>query len=47
VLDYDRYLRLLRQSGYDGALILHSLEEDQVDPAVAFLRGKLAALGLN
>ncbi len=45
LLDYDRYLGLLRQSGYDGALILHSLEEDQVDPAVAFLRGKLAAQG--
>jgi sugar phosphate isomerase/epimerase len=44
VLDYDRYLGLLRHSGYDGALILHSLEEDQVDPAVAFLRGKLDAL---
>lgn len=47
VLDYDRYLTLLRQAGYDGALILHSLEEDQVDPAVAFLRGKLAALGAS
>lgn len=45
VLDYDRYLGLLKQAGYDGALILHSLEEDQVDPAVAFLRGKLAQLG--
>ncbi|MCC7361410.1 MAG: sugar phosphate isomerase/epimerase [Anaerolineales bacterium] len=44
VLDYDRYLALLAQHGYTGPLILHSLEEDQVDPAVAFLRGKLAAL---
>ena len=44
VLDYDRYLTLLAQHGYTGPLILHSLEEDQVDPAVAFLRGKLAAL---
>ncbi len=47
VLDYDHYLVLLRGSGYDGALILHSLEEAQVDPAVAFLRGKLAAMGAN
>lgn len=47
VLDYDRYLSLLRGSGYDGALILHSLEEDQVDLAVAFLRGKVAAIGAN
>ena len=44
VLDYDRYLRLLQAAGYDGPLILHSLEEAQVDPAVAFLRGKLAQL---
>jgi sugar phosphate isomerase/epimerase len=27
VLDYPRYLHLLRQSGYDGALVMHSLEE--------------------
>ena len=43
-LDYDLYLQLLRGAGYDGALILHSLDEAQVDPAVAFLRGKLGAL---
>jgi sugar phosphate isomerase/epimerase len=42
-LDYDLYLRLLRAAGYAGPLILHSLEEAQVDPAVAFLRGKLRA----
>jgi sugar phosphate isomerase/epimerase len=42
-LDYDLYLRLLRAAGYDGPLILHSLEEAQVDLAVAFLRGKLHA----
>jgi sugar phosphate isomerase/epimerase len=47
VLDYDRYLSLLQKAGYTGPLILHSLEEDQVDPAVAFLRGKLAALGAH
>ena len=43
-LDYDLYLRLLRASGYNGPLILHSLEEAQVDPAVAFLRRKLRHL---
>jgi sugar phosphate isomerase/epimerase len=41
VLDYDLYLSLLRDSGYDGALILHSLAEDEIGAAVAFLRSKL------
>lgn len=41
-LDYDRYLSRLVSVGYDGALILHSLEEPQVDECVAFLRDKLA-----
>ena len=40
-LDYDLYVRLLRGAGYNGPLILHSLDEAQVDPAVAFLRAKL------
>jgi sugar phosphate isomerase/epimerase len=42
-LDYDLYLRLLRESRYTGPLILHSLTEAEVDPAIAFLRGKLRA----
>ena len=41
VLDYDHYLSRLRAVGFDGALILHSLEEDQVEASVAFLREKL------
>jgi sugar phosphate isomerase/epimerase len=41
LLDYDHYLALLRQAGYNGPLILHSLAEDQVDASVGFLRGKL------
>ena len=40
-LDYGLYLRLLRGMGYDGPLILHSLDEVQVDQAVAFLRDQL------
>jgi sugar phosphate isomerase/epimerase len=40
-LDYDLYLRLLRRAGYTGPLILHSLDEAQVDAAVAFLRARL------
>lgn len=39
-LDYDRYLSLLKTAGYDGPLILHSLEESQVDASVAFLLEK-------
>jgi len=45
LLDYDRYLRRLKACGYDGALILHSLEERQIPASVAFLRARLAALG--
>ncbi len=41
-LDYDHYLNLLGASGYKGPLILHGLDESQVDGCVAFLRGKLA-----
>ncbi len=40
VLDYDRYLGLLRQVGYVGPLILHGLAEAQVERAVAFLVAK-------
>jgi sugar phosphate isomerase/epimerase len=44
-LDYDRYVRLLRASGYQGPMLLHSLNEAQVPGCVAFLRSKLAQLG--
>jgi sugar phosphate isomerase/epimerase len=43
LLDYDRYLRLLHESGYSGALILHGLSESQVGGCVAFLQSKLAS----
>jgi sugar phosphate isomerase/epimerase len=43
LLDYDHYLRLLHDSGFDGALILHGLSEAQAAGCVAFLRGKLPA----
>jgi sugar phosphate isomerase/epimerase len=42
VLDYDHYLTLLRAVGFTGPLILHGLDETQVNGAVAFLREKLA-----
>ncbi len=42
LLDYDRYLSLLHQTGFSGPLILHGLTEADVDESVAFLRTKLA-----
>jgi sugar phosphate isomerase/epimerase len=42
-LDYDRYVALLRGSGYDGPLILHGLREGQVAASAAFLRRKIGS----
>lgn len=42
VVDYDLYLRLLRQAGFEGPIILHGLDETEVDECVAFLRDRLA-----
>ncbi len=44
LLDYDRYLALLRGAGYGGPLILHGLAEGQVAQSVAFLQEKGARL---
>lgn len=41
VLDYDYYLGLLKNIGFDGAVILHSLKEDEVDACVKFLQDRL------
>lgn len=38
LLDYDHYIALLKSVGFDGALILHGLAENQVDECVEFLR---------
>jgi sugar phosphate isomerase/epimerase len=38
VLDYPLYLRLLRQSGYDGALVMHSLDEAEVPESASYVR---------
>ena len=43
VLDYHHYLTLLRHTPVP--LIVHGLAEAEVDPALAFLRGALAAVG--
>ena len=40
-LDYDWYLENLRGFGFEGPLILHNLEEGEVEGSVSFLRTKL------
>ncbi len=44
LLDYDQYIGLLKESGYDGAVVLHGLSEEQVPFCTDFLREKIAAL---
>ncbi len=46
VLDYDRYVRLLRAYHFKGPLLLHGLSREQVPGCMAFLRAKLAASSL-
>lgn len=41
-LDYEHYVSLLRQAGYDGALVLHGLTPDEVPASAAFLAGQLS-----
>jgi len=38
VLDYPLFLALLREHGFDGPLILHSLHEDEVPASLAFVQ---------
>jgi sugar phosphate isomerase/epimerase len=40
-LDYDRYLKNLRGVGFEGPLILHNLEEGEVEGSIAFLHAML------
>jgi sugar phosphate isomerase/epimerase len=40
-LDYALYVQLLRESGYDGPLVLHGLAEDEVDRSARFVRERL------
>ena len=42
VLDYDRYMRLLRQYQFRGPILLHGLTVEQVPGCLAFVRAKLA-----
>src|SRR5918994_3645157 len=46
-LDYDLYLRYLSEAGYAGPLVLHGLAEEEVAGSVAFLRRKLAKVGIG
>ena len=41
LLDYDYYIKLLEQVGFEGGLIMHSLEESQVQTSRDFLSQKL------
>ncbi len=41
LLDYDRYVSLLKGSGFPGPILLHGLPEAQVSECVSFLRGKV------
>jgi sugar phosphate isomerase/epimerase len=43
VLDYDRYVALLRKFEFKGPLLLHGLSVAQVPACLAFLRAKLAS----
>ena len=43
VLDYDRYLSLLRKYDFKGPLLLHGLSVGQVPGCLAFLRAKLGS----
>lgn len=44
LLDYGLYVRLLQESGYTGALVLHGLREAQTPGCIEFLRTRLAAV---
>ncbi len=41
VLDYATYIRLLRASGYSGALIMHSLSEAEIPASKAYVESYL------
>jgi sugar phosphate isomerase/epimerase len=43
VLDYGRYMALLRKYDFKGPILLHGLRAEQVPGCLAFLRAKLAA----
>jgi len=46
-LDYALYLKRLSEAGYGGPLVMHGLAEEEVDSSLAFLRRKLAEVGIG
>lgn len=44
LLDYDQYIGSLKECGYEGAVILHGLSEEQVPSCINFLRKKIEVL---
>ncbi|HSK68362.1 MAG TPA: sugar phosphate isomerase/epimerase family protein [Candidatus Limnocylindria bacterium] len=41
-IDFPHYIGLLKKYGFDGTVMLHSLEAEQVPKSAAFLRGVIA-----
>jgi sugar phosphate isomerase/epimerase len=46
-LNYDLYLKRLNEAGYGGPLVVHGLVEEEVGSSLAFLRRKLAEVGVG
>ena len=46
-LDYEMYLKHLNEAGYGGPLVMHGLAEAEVEDSLAFLRRKLAKVGIG
>jgi sugar phosphate isomerase/epimerase len=46
-LDYALNLKRLSEAGYGGPLVMHGLAEEEVDSSLAFLRRKLAEVGIG
>lgn len=44
LLDYDLYLNLLKENGYEGAVVLHGLSEEQIPDSTQFLREKINSI---
>jgi len=44
LLDFDQYLTLLKECGYEGAVVLHGLSEEQIPYCVQFLREKINSI---
>ena len=46
-LDFDQYLKHLKEAGYGGPLVMHGLAEEEVEGSLAVLRRKLAEAGID